>query len=386
MKAVVFCHSLTSDFGHGAAHFLRGVVGELQAAGHAVDVYEPEEGWSRKCLLADQGHAALVAFATRFPALRSRRYRPGEPNLDRALAGADVVLVDEWTDPALVAAIGAHRATRGTYRLLLHDGHHRALADRPGWDALELHCYDAALVGDAALAEAYAGHPRCPHGVHLWPGAADLRVLDRRDRSAGFEPPPLSDLVWIGDFPDHEEEILEELLLHPIRSLNLRATIYGVRYPARARTALARAGADYRGYLPDHAVPWALVRARVTIALPRRAGPPGGGGADAAHASAAPPAAAPPPSYPFAALACGVPVVSAAPDDGAALFEPGRDFLPARSGREMAAQIAALLADAAKARALALQGRATVLARHTCAHRVAALLEILRTLDVREAA
>jgi spore maturation protein CgeB len=378
MKIVVFCHSLTSDWGHGAAHTLRGVVGELQAGGHAVDVYEPEEGWSRRCLLADQGQAALVAFATRFPALRSRRYRPGEPNLERALAGADVVLVDEWTDPALVAAIGAHRATRGTYRLVFHDGHHRPLADRPGWDALELHCYDAALVGDAALADAYARGARRPHGVHVWPAAADLRVLDRRDRSAGFEPPPLSDLVWVGDFNDHEEEVLEEFLLHPIRNLNLRATIYGVRYPARARMALERAGADYRGYLPDHAVPWALVRARLTIALPRRARAIGrdGEGGDAIA----------PPSRPFAALACGVPVVSASPEPPDALFEPGRDFLPARSGREMAAQLGALLADAAKARTLATQGRASVLARHTCAHRVAALVDILRGLAVREAA
>ena len=118
MKIVVFCHSLTSDWGHGAAHFLRGIVGELQAAGHAVDVYEPEDGWSRKNLLADQGQAAIVAFATRFPGLRSRRYRPGEPNLDRVLAGADVVLVNEWTDPSLVAAIGAHHVAHGQYRLL----------------------------------------------------------------------------------------------------------------------------------------------------------------------------------------------------------------------------------------------------------------------------
>jgi spore maturation protein CgeB len=371
MKLVIFCHSLTSDWGHAAAHAIRGAVGELQAGGHAVDVYEPEDGWSRKSLLADQGQAALVAFATRFPALRSRRYRPGEPNLDRALAGADAVIVDEWTDPALIAAIGAHRATRGTYRLLFHDGHHRPLSDRPAWDALELACYDAALVGDGALADAYARRIHRVHGVHLWPDAADLRVLDRRDRSAGFEPPPISDLVWIGDYHEHDEDVLDEFLVHPIRQLGLRATIYGIRYPARARLALERAGADYRGYLPDHAVPWALVRARETLALPRRADADG---------------LTPRPSRPFAALACGVPVVSAVPDDADALFEPGRDFLTARTGREMAAQIAALLADAAKARALATQGRAAVLAHHTCAHRVAALVEVLRALDVREAA
>jgi spore maturation protein CgeB len=361
MKLVIFCHSLVSDWGHGAAPFLRGVVGELQAAGHAVDVYEPEDGWSRRNLLIDQGQPAVVAFATRFPALRSRRYRPGEPNLDRTLAGADVVLVHEWTDPALIAAIGAHRASRGTYRLLFHDTHHRALSDRPAWDTLELANYDAVLVSDRALVDAYAQRVR---RVSVWHEAADLRVLHRRDRSAAFEPPPLSDLVWIGDFSDYEEDAFDDLLLAPVRNLGLRATIYGVRYPARARAALERAGADHRGYLPDWAAPWALARARLTIELPRRV----------------------PASRPFAPLACGVPLVSAARDGANDLFEPGRDFAIARSGREMSAQISGLLADPARARALAEQGRATILARHTCAHRVAELLAFVRALDVREAA
>ena len=30
MKFVLFCHSLVSDWNHGNAHFLRGVVRELQ--------------------------------------------------------------------------------------------------------------------------------------------------------------------------------------------------------------------------------------------------------------------------------------------------------------------------------------------------------------------
>jgi spore maturation protein CgeB len=368
MRVVIFCHSLTSDWGHAGAHFVRGVVGELQACGHSVDVYEPEDGWSRKNLLADQGQAAVVAFATRFPTLRSRRYRPGEPNLERALGGADVVLVNEWTDPALVAAIGAHHAAHGHYRLLFHDAHHRTLADRPGWDSLTFAGYDAALVSNRALSEVYA---RRLGRVYLWPEAADLRVVDRRERGLAESASRQPELVWIGDYCDHDEDALDELLLSPIRNLGLRATIYGVRYPLRARVALERAGADLRGYLPDHAVPAVLARARVTIQLPRRAdaGAPGG--------RAAPP---------FEALACGMPLVSGARDDVGDVLEPGRDFLIARTGREMAAQISALLSDPARARALAEHGRATVRARHTCAHRVAELLAILREIAVREAA
>jgi spore maturation protein CgeB len=371
MKVVVFCQSLISDWAQGAAHALRGLVAELQGGGHAVDVYEPEDGWSRRNLLASEGQAAAVAFATRFPTLRSRRYRPGEPNLDRALAGADAVLVDEWTDPALVAALGAHRTSRGAYRLLFHDGHHRALADRPGWDALELGGYDAVLVGSRGLSDLY-GRRADVRRVQPWLGAADLRVVERRDRGIGFSAPEVSDLVWIGDHREHDENVITDLLLAPVRHLDLRATVYGVRFPARARAAFERAGADFRGYLPDHALPAALSRARLALHLPR-----------ALRGDAR---AGVPESPLFALLACGVPVVSAAPSADDPTFEPQRDLLQARTGHEVAMAVSSLLADPARARALGQQGRATVLSRHTCAHRVAELLALLPTLDVRVAA
>ncbi|MBA2602322.1 MAG: glycosyltransferase, partial [Acidobacteria bacterium] len=52
MRIVLFCHSLVSDWNHGNAHFLRGIVAELLDRGHEVRVYEPEDGWSREQLLA----------------------------------------------------------------------------------------------------------------------------------------------------------------------------------------------------------------------------------------------------------------------------------------------------------------------------------------------
>lgn len=48
MKVVVFTPSLVSDWNHGSAHFIRGVVTELQERGHEVAVYEPADGWSRR--------------------------------------------------------------------------------------------------------------------------------------------------------------------------------------------------------------------------------------------------------------------------------------------------------------------------------------------------
>ena len=42
MRIVLFCHSLLSDWNHGNAYFLRGVVSEFIRRGDDVCVYEPQ--------------------------------------------------------------------------------------------------------------------------------------------------------------------------------------------------------------------------------------------------------------------------------------------------------------------------------------------------------
>ena len=112
MRFVFFTHSLVSDWNHGNAHFLRGVMRALVARGHArhrlgaARRLEPREPRARR---RDRG--ATARFAADFPMLESRLYDPaGAP--ERAVAQADVVVVHEWTDPELVAAIGRAPARR----------------------------------------------------------------------------------------------------------------------------------------------------------------------------------------------------------------------------------------------------------------------------------
>ena len=81
----------------------------------------------------------------------------------------------------------------------------------------------------------------------------------------------------------------------------------------------------------------------------------------------------------FEALACGIPLVSAPWEDSEGLFRPG-DFLLARSGKEMCELIGAALNDRRLAAALAARGLETILARHTCAHRVRGIAGDLRRL------
>src|SRR5215218_10344642 len=106
----MFYHSLVSDWNHGNAHFLRGVVSELLARGHDVEVFEPSEGWSRTNLVKDQGVEPLEEFSRHYPDLTSTLFDAETLDLDETLRDADLVLVHEWNDRALVNRIGQHHA------------------------------------------------------------------------------------------------------------------------------------------------------------------------------------------------------------------------------------------------------------------------------------
>jgi spore maturation protein CgeB len=362
MRVVVFCHSLVSDWNHGNAHFLRGVCSELIARGHAVEVYEPQGAWSRTHLEAEHGDAPLQGFARAYPDLRSSVYRPDDFDLDAALDDADLVLVHEWNDHALVRRIGEHRRDGGGYRLLFHDTHHRSVTDVKGVAAYALEHYDGVLAFGKVIRDLYRANG-WSRQAWTWHEAADTR---RFHPIAGE--PREGDLVWVGNWGDDEREAeLDEFLLGPVKALGLRARIHGVRYPDHALQRLREAGIDYGGWLPNHEAPRVFARFAVTVHVPRR------------------PYVAALPGIPtirvFEALACGIPLVSAPWDDAEHLFTPGEDFLVARDGAAMQRHLRDLLNDDAMAQALADRGRRTVLARHTCAHRVDELLAIHAELE-----
>jgi spore maturation protein CgeB len=365
MRIVMFYQSLVSDWNHGNAHFLRGIVSALLRRGHDVRVYEPEGGFSLSNLLAEHGDAPLAAFERAYPQLRSTRY---DASLDvrAALAGAELAIVHEWNDGELVARIGEARRTLPALRLLFHDTHHRSATDPAALAAYDLRHYDGVLAYGEVIRRHYlrAGWAR---RAFTWHEAADVAVF----RPLPGEPRE-GELVWIGNWADEERaDELREYLISPVKRLGLRATVYGVRYPRAALAELADAGIRYGGWLPNYAVPRVFARHTLTVHVPRRP-----------YARALPGI---PTIRPFEALACGIPLVSAPWDDVEKLFEPGRDFLIARSGDEMAAHLATLLAHPARAAQLAASGRARVLARHTCAHRVRELLSIHAELSRRSA-
>jgi spore maturation protein CgeB len=145
MRLVIFCHSLISDWNHGNAHFLRGVATDLIERGHQVDVYESRDAWSVRNLVRSHGEAPLIAFRQAYPRLTSTRYDPASFDVQRALDGADVVIVHEWTDEDMVARIGAIRRRGGRFTLLFHDTHHRAATAPHEMARYELRDYDGVL-------------------------------------------------------------------------------------------------------------------------------------------------------------------------------------------------------------------------------------------------
>ncbi len=360
MRIVVFCHSLVSDWNHGNAHFLRGIVHELQARGSEVRVFEPIESWSRDNLVRDHGAAAVDRFHAAYPQLRSETYDSASLDLDSATAGADLVLVHEWTDPSLVARLGQHRAGRGSYVLLFHDTHHRSVTEPASMAAYDLTAYDGVVAFGDSVRDTYLRRGWATR-VWSWHEAADTRVFYPRPRPATYD----GDVVWIGNWGDEERTAeLEEFLFEPVARLGLSAIVFGVRYPEAAQRRLAAAGIEYRGWLPNYEVPDVFARYKVTVHVPRRP-----------YLEALPGI---PTIRPFEALACGIPMVVARWDQTAGLFVPQQDFLVAYDGEQMTAHLSALLSDEVLRTTIADRGLATVLARHTCAHRVDELMAIYR--------
>src|SRR5204862_5648843 len=126
-----------------------------QRRGIAVMGYEAADGWSARNLAAEQGEAALDAWRAAYPDLPVTIYDPVRFDLDHALDAADIVLVHEWNEPALVARIAAHRRRGGRYLLLFHDPHHRMVTDRAAIAAFELVGFDGVLAFGDVLPTAY---------------------------------------------------------------------------------------------------------------------------------------------------------------------------------------------------------------------------------------
>lgn len=366
MRVALFCHSLLSDWNHGNAHFIRGVVTELLARRHDVRIYEPRDANGFEDLAKDHGEKALDLARHVYPRIRPRRYDLATIDLDEALDDVDLVLVHERNDPELVRRIGERRERPGArFKALFHDTHHRSITDEAAMAQYQVGSYDGVLAFGAAIRDVYQRRSWAKR-AWIWHEAADPRV---------FFPVPAppqgkeGDVVWIGNWGNGDRSAeLGEFFLDPVKELGSSARAYGARYPKDAQDDLASRGISYGGWVPNFRVPDMFARFRCTINVPRKpfARVPGV-----------------PSIRVFEALACAIPLVCSPWDDTEGLFTPGRDYLVAQDGGDMRRHLKLLVNDAHARSELSRHGRSTILARHTCAHRVDELIAIAGDLGVR---
>ncbi len=367
MRIVFFVHSLISDWNHGNAHFLRGVITELKSRGHNVKVLEPFDSWSLKNLIEEHKgdlQPVLSGFGAFYPELSSIRYDQGSLDLDRELDGADLVIVHEWNETDLVGRIGSHRKLNTGYRLLFHDTHHRSVTQQQVMGSYDLSGYDGVLAFGEVIKGIYI-EKGWAQRVWTWHEAADIRVFKPLEEDIE------GDIVWIGNWGDEERSAeLSEFLFEPVKDLGLRCRVYGVRYPGHAIKVLNDYGIGYGGWTPNYLVPRIFSSFRFTVHVPRRP-----------YWRALPGI---PTIRVFEALACKIPLICSPWEDREGLFRDGRDYLIAGDGREMRRKMEYLIRDRDASGALAASGYETILRRHTCGHRVDELMGICKELGIRD--
>jgi len=368
MRVVMFYRSFVSDWNDGMAHFLRGIASDLVAREHDVEVLEPANGRSFVAARKELACDPVSAFQLAYPSLRPSFYQsPAELDLDRAIGAADLVIVHEQNDRALVRLIGKHRRSGAKYRLLYHATECRGVSD-PEENGIteDLQDYDGALAVSSGLRDLYLKRAWARQ-AWTWHQAVDTNMFKV---TKGVRPE--GDLVWVGNWRgDEGAEDLFDYLLEPVRELGLKAAAYGAGFPETARQQMGKNSVPHRGWIPNYQVPALLSAYRVTVNIPRR--PVLGG------------LSLPVPAGIFEALACGTPLIMSPWTDTEGLFHPGRDFLVARDQHEMKKYLRTLLLDRDAARELSQHGRRTILKHHTCAQRVDQLLAIAREIGVAAA-
>ncbi len=364
MRIVFFVHSLLSDWNHGNAHFLRGVAAELIARGHDVEVFEPRDAWSLQNLLADRGRMPLDGFHARLPRRSpATRYDLATLDLDRALDGADLVIVHEWNDHGLVRRIGEHRRTAQATGCSSTTPTTARSPRRRAWPPTTSRTTTACSPSASVIRDLYLDRGWAER-AWTWHEAADTRVFHPMPGRAEGGGPRLGRQLGRRRAHGRAPRVPARAGARP------EAQGPGPRRPLpRGRAAGPRRGGDRVRRLARQ--PRGAARLRPLPGDRPRPAPAVRRGAPR-HPDH-PPLRGPRLRHPAG--------LRALERRRGALHAPASDFLVARDGGGDAAAPARPARTIRRCAAeLARSGRETVLARHTCAHRVDELLAIGREL------
>ena len=250
-RFALFYHSVISDWNHGNAHFLRGMMRALQARGHQVVCYEQADNWSLQHLL-EVAPDAIQDFCRDFPDLAFERYALDArfPSWLRSrLAQADVAIVHEWNEPEVINRLGQVCQELGR-PALFHDTHYRVVLQPDYRAQLGLERYALILAYSPSVAQRY--RELGFSNVHVLHEAADTSVFRPLDV------PKSTDVVFVGNYGDGDRsDELEDYVFEPRQALaHLSYDVYGVRYPEAVLRRLRNGlNITYRGWLPNVRVP-----------------------------------------------------------------------------------------------------------------------------------
>lgn len=356
----MFYQSLVSDWNNPTAHFLRGVVTELKSRGHEVNVYEQDGNAPVTELTNAHGMKAVKEFYSFYPDLSTNFYNSEKLNADTLLKEADLVLVQDKTELEIIKKLIKARK-KGKFKLLFHDTGHKVVTDKQFIESIDLSLFDGVVAYGEVIKNIYLieGWAR---RAWVWHEGVDTRMFYPRGSKTQD-----ADAVWIGNWSEDRAMEIYEYLINPVKELKIKARVYGVNYPKQVLAAMKEAGIEYCGWLPNYRVPETLAKHRVAIHIPRRP-----------YVQFLPGI---PTIRPYEAMACGIPLISAPWSDCENLFSPGKDFLVARTGKQMVLHLAAVL-NTSISEALTISSMRTINKNHSCYQRVNDLEKICEDLEI----
>jgi spore maturation protein CgeB len=357
MHIAFFGHSVLADWNNGRAHFIRGLIRELDRLGHECVFYEAKDNPATRAQIAHVGQSSLAETLRVFPFLQVRLYRDGIrdplPFLRQALAEAEAALVMHTSEPSLIRALP--EVLGGGQLCLFFDNRCRLLREEALYRSYGLERYGAVLAGSSSLAAQFRERLGLSR-VEVFHEAADTEL---------FYPRPCRqdiDLLLIANGGEDlerplREHFLEQSLIFP----HLRFCLYGIHHGEQSRQQFRTAyRVDYRGWVPNVQAPPLYARSRLALHLAREPYLPGI-----------------PTTRPFEAFATRTCLLTGPWRDTDGLFREGEQYLRADSPEEMTRLIRYLLENRPARERIAEAGYRNLLERHTCRHRAQQLLDIV---------
>ena len=355
MKIAVFCQSLVTDYNYPVAHFLRGLISEIQKK-HEVVVYEREQNEPLSSTVKDYGKTPVNEFYRCYPQLNSVTY--DHDSVASCIEGFDLVFVHSATD-MITLNILTELKLKESFRFVFYDDGFLFVDNMVLIREMIAPVCDMVVVNCHYIREFYM---KIMDGadVEYLPYGVDLNIF--HPRSAEKEQTAVLSLDW-SDACSVEE--LEEFFIKPVRDLRIKASVYGGRYPRHIKKILADHSIDYKGWLPSFKVPEVFARYTTAIHLPAK---------DSLEVRAGTVS-----MRMLESIASGIPVISAPWKNGEKVLTPARDYLQAGDSYEMTHYMLEMM-NSTLCEVISGHGLKLLSSKHTCRLRAQELSLMLNRL------